>query len=79
MEIHKKIVVNEQGTPQEVIIPWEEFQKIQYLLGLDQDVSISADWESEIASRIDDLDSGRADLVPGEAVFDRLRSVLAKN
>jgi hypothetical protein len=79
MEIHKKIVVNEQGTPQEVIIPWEEFQKIQYLLGLEEDISISPEWESEIASRIDDIDSGRADLVSGEAVFDRLRSVLSKN
>ena len=79
MEIHKKIVVNEQGTPQEVIISWEEFQKIQDLLGLEEDISISPEWESEIASRIDDIDSGRADLVSGEAVFDRLRSVLSKN
>lgn len=54
-------------------------QKIQDLLGLEEDISISPEWESEIASRIDDIDSGRADIVSGEAVFDRLRSVLSKN
>lgn len=79
MEIHKKIVVDEQGTPQEVIISWEEFQKIQHLLGLQEDICISPDWEAEIASRIDDIDSGRADLVSGEAVFDRVRSLLPEN
>ena len=37
MNIHKKIVVDEQGNPQEVIIPWNEFQEIAELLGLDLD------------------------------------------
>lgn len=35
MEIHKKVVVDDAGTPQEVIIPWAEFQEIEELLGLD--------------------------------------------
>lgn len=35
--IHKKIVVDEQGNPQEVIIPWNEFQDIVEILGLDLD------------------------------------------
>ncbi|MDQ2696689.1 MAG: hypothetical protein M3Z21_15200 [Pseudomonadota bacterium] len=37
ISIHKKIVVDEQGNPQEVIIPWEEFQEIAEILGLDLD------------------------------------------
>jgi PHD/YefM family antitoxin component YafN of YafNO toxin-antitoxin module len=37
MNIHKKIVVDEQGNPQEVIIPWDEFQEIAEILGLDLD------------------------------------------
>ena len=37
MEIHKKIVIDEHGNPQEVIIPWAEFQVISDLLGLDLD------------------------------------------
>ena len=37
MNIHKKIVVDEQGNPQEVIIPWNEFQEIAEILGLDLD------------------------------------------
>lgn len=37
MNIHKKIIVDEQGNPQEVIIPWDEFQEIAEILGLDLD------------------------------------------
>lgn len=35
MNIHRKIVVDEHGNPQEVIIPWDEFQGIAEILGLD--------------------------------------------
>ena len=35
MQIHKKVVVDDAGTPQEVIIPWAEFREIEELLGLD--------------------------------------------
>ncbi len=35
--IHKKIVVDEKGDPQEVIIPWEEFRQLEEALGLDLD------------------------------------------
>jgi PHD/YefM family antitoxin component YafN of YafNO toxin-antitoxin module len=35
IEIHKKIVVDEHGQPQEVLIPWNEFQEIEEALGLD--------------------------------------------
>jgi len=37
--IHKKIVVDENGDPQEVIIPWKEFLRIEEELGLDLDES----------------------------------------
>ena len=33
--VHKKLVVDEQGNPTEVIIPWAEFVEIAELLGLD--------------------------------------------
>lgn len=35
ISIHRKLVVDEHGRPQEVIIPWEEYQEIEELLGLD--------------------------------------------
>ena len=37
VQLHKKLVVDEQGNPQEVIIPWSEFQEIAEILGLDLD------------------------------------------
>ena len=35
ISIHRKLVVDEHGRPQEVIIPWKEYQEIEELLGLD--------------------------------------------
>lgn len=35
--IQKKIIVDEDGNPQEVIISWKEFQKIEEALGMDLD------------------------------------------
>lgn len=35
--IQKKIVVNERGEPQEVIIPWAQFCELSEALGLDFD------------------------------------------
>lgn len=35
--ISKKFIVDEQGRPKEVIIPWEQFQQISEMLGLDLD------------------------------------------
>ncbi|MBW1893518.1 MAG: hypothetical protein JRI91_07475 [Deltaproteobacteria bacterium] len=37
MTINKKFVVDEQGNPKEVIILFEDFKKIEELLGLDLD------------------------------------------
>ncbi len=54
MRIRKKIVIDEQGKPHEVIIPSDEFQEIIDLLGLDLD-------EEAIA----DLNQGRADRASG--------------
>ena len=33
VQIHKKLVIDEQGNPHEVIIPWSEFQEIAEILG----------------------------------------------
>ncbi len=41
--IQKKIVVDEQGRPQEVIISWEQYQQISEILGLDLDEDAVAD------------------------------------
>ncbi len=35
--INKKFIVNENGNPKEVIILWEDFKKIEEMLGLDLD------------------------------------------
>ena len=37
LTIQKKYIVDEQGRPQEVIIPWEQFQQISEILGWDLD------------------------------------------
>ena len=37
--ISKKFIVDEEGRPKEVIIPWEQFQQISEMLGLDLDES----------------------------------------
>lgn len=36
----RKVVVNDAGTPQEVIIPWAEFQEIEEMLGLDLEAEV---------------------------------------
>jgi len=41
--IPKKIVVDEQGTPLEVILPWHTFCELQEALGLDLDAEAEAD------------------------------------
>lgn len=33
--IEKRIVVDEQGNPQQVLISWEDYQMIEEMLGLD--------------------------------------------
>jgi PHD/YefM family antitoxin component YafN of YafNO toxin-antitoxin module len=37
MDINKKYIVDEQGNPKEVIIPFDDFRKIEELLGWDLD------------------------------------------
>ena len=41
--IQKKIVVDENGVPQEVIIPWAQFCELSEALGLDLDEEAMAD------------------------------------
>jgi hypothetical protein len=42
-KIHRKLVVDDQGMPTEVIIPWKEYREIEELLGLDLDVDARDD------------------------------------
>ena len=55
-KIHKKLVVDEQGNPVEVIIPWEEFRDIEEALGLDLN-----------EAAIDDLEQARRDREAGKS------------
>ena len=41
--IQKRVVVDEQGRPQEVIISWEQYQQISEMLGLDLSEEAIAD------------------------------------
>jgi hypothetical protein len=53
--IHRKLVVDDQGMPTEVIIPWKEYREIEELLGLDLD-----------AAACDDLKKARQDRETGK-------------
>ena len=76
MEIHKKVVVDDAGAPQEVIIPWAEFQRLQEILGLNEDVALTPEWQTEVERRLADIDAGRVELVRSEDVFERIESAL---
>ena len=52
--INKKFVVDEHGNPKEVIILWEDFKKIEEMLGLDLD-----------SNAIDNLKQARKDRKAG--------------
>ena len=76
MEIHKKVVVDDAGTPQEVIIPWAEFQQLQEILGLNEEINLSPEWQSKVERRLADIDTGRVKLVRSEDVFKSVESAL---
>lgn len=46
--ISKKIVINERGEPQEVIIPWAQFCELSEVLGLDLDATAQAELREAI-------------------------------
>ena len=48
--IQKKIVIDEHGKPQEVIIPWAQFCELSEALGLDFDAAA----QTELREAIDD-------------------------
>jgi PHD/YefM family antitoxin component YafN of YafNO toxin-antitoxin module len=51
LTIHKKLVVKEDGTPHEVILPWEEYRQIEELLGFDLESEAVADLEQAAEDR----------------------------
>jgi hypothetical protein len=55
--IPKKIVVDEKGTPVEVILPWKVFCEVAETLGLDLDAEAEADLRE---ARLD-LETGKKD------------------
>ncbi len=64
MRINKRYIVDELGNPKEVVIPMEDFLKIEELLGLDLDEEAVSqlrqarrDRESENEDAYVDLDS----------------------
>jgi len=64
--IHKKIVVDENGDPQEVIIPWDEFRRIEEELGLDLDDEA----EGQLSEADADMRSGNSEAF---TPFDQLK------
>jgi PHD/YefM family antitoxin component YafN of YafNO toxin-antitoxin module len=52
LSIQKKLVVDERGQPQEVIISWEQYQQIIEILGLDLDDAAIADLREARRDRI---------------------------
>ena len=52
LTLHKKLIVDDQGNPTDVIIPWAEFLEISELLALDLD-----------EAAIYDLDQAKADSI----------------
>ena len=43
IDIHKKIVTDENGNPSDVIIPWDEYKQIEEILGIDLDEETKRD------------------------------------
>ncbi len=41
--VSKRYIVDEQGRPQEVAIPWDQYRQIAEILGLDLDEAAIAD------------------------------------
>ena len=64
--IRKKIVVDENGDPQEVIIPWDEFRRIEEELGLD----LNDEAESQLSEADADMRSGNSEAFTS---FDKLK------
>ena len=54
--IRKKIVVDEQGNPTEVIISWAQFRELQEALGIDLDRKAKTD----LRATLRDLKKGKA-------------------
>ncbi|MFK5923892.1 MAG: addiction module protein [Verrucomicrobiota bacterium] len=76
MIITYQTVVDENGKPTAVQIPWEQFELIQQKLEEgDIDFAVSAEWSDELNRRASDIDEGRVELVEGEDFLSRLRAV----
>jgi len=61
LTIHKKVVIDDQGNPLEVIIPWEEYQEMAELLGLD----LSDEALEDLKQAKIDRDTGNSDAYLG--------------
>lgn len=55
--IRKKLVVDEKGRPQEVIIAWQDYRRIEEALGLDLDDGIMR----QLRQARSDREAGRED------------------
>lgn len=49
--IEKRIVVDEQGNPQGVLISWEDYQMIEEMLGLDLEETVTEQLRAARADR----------------------------
>lgn len=62
LEIPKKYIVDENGRPQEVIIPWDSYLKISEMLGLDLDEKAVADLRQAQKDRASNREDAYIDL-----------------
>ena len=62
MTITKEIIVNENGDPKAVIIPWAQFKEIEETLGLDLEPEVIDQLKKAAAARKAGDDSAYASL-----------------
>lgn len=60
--IEKRIVVDEQGKPQGVLISWEDYQMIEEILGLDLEETVTEQLRAARADRARDNSDAYVDL-----------------
>jgi len=51
-------------------------EKLLESLDSDEEFDVSPEWQAEIQRRCRELDEGRAELLPGDQVFDQLKDKL---
>jgi len=73
--IPHQTVVNAEGKPVAVQIAWKDFLEIQQRLEEVQEEAPSPAWREELHSRAEEIDTGKVQLIEGEAFLEQLRAL----